>query len=286
MHVQSTVGNDRVMYPGLSAGNVGYSSSGKHYDNVAGGSAILGNPSPESTNMPPKPQLSASAFNSGTVPKATYTSWTQAVSLDKDLDVDYGDGNNTFTLSSWHSKIEKANSFIPMGADRDCFPDVVPEQEPICFGLSAVLASDPNTGAVDFLKACVNWKIDYFMKIKQTFIPPQLRYAERRAYVTQGRSGPIVLPFRANYSHEIPSRGLEIAQTLVGGWTDGVTAKTVKANISDLNPLQRDLIVDGRVIRTIRTADVYHPQDNLSYPNSIQSVMTKTPATLGIQKLV
>ena len=286
MHVQSTVGNDRVMYPALSSGNVGYSAAGTHYDNVAGGSAILGNPLPDSTNMPPKPQLSASAFNSSSTPKATYTSWTQAVSLDKDLDADYGDAGNTFTLSSWHAKIEKGNSFIPMGADRDCFPDVVPEQEPICFGLSAVIASDPNTGAVDFLKACVNWKIDYFMKIKQTFIPPQLRYAERRAYVTASRSGPTVLPYRSNYSHEIPSRGLEVSQSIVGAWTDGTTAKTVKADISDMNPLHRDLIVDGRVIRTIRTADVYHPEDSLSYPNSNQSVMTKTPATLGLQKLV
>nr|WQF02879.1 MAG: structural protein [Bee densovirus 8] len=286
-HLRQDSAHNSVGYSALKAGAVGISTNGVHNDQVCGGSVVLGNPTNAlAPSMVNRPQLYAQAYNSTSTPKSTYTNWTQVATLDKDTDADYGDGANTYTLSSWHAKIEKANSFIPMGADRDCFPDVVPEQEPICFGLNPVIASDPNTGAVDYLKATVNWKIEYYMKIKQTYIPPQLRFVERRAFNTASRTGPTILPYKANYSREIPSRGLEISQSLKGTWTDGVTVKNVAADISDLNPMQRDLTIDGKLLRSIRTADVYHPEDYLSYPNSVQSLITKTPATLGLQKLV
>jgi len=221
---------------------------------------------------------------SAMTPKATYTQWTQVATLDKDTDVDYGESTNFFGLSNWHSKIEKGNSFIPMGADRDCFPSTIPEQDPFCFGLKAVMANDPNNaGSVDYLKACVNWKVDYYMKIKQTYIAPQLRFAERRA--TNNKRGPATLPAKANYSLDIPARGLEISNRVTGTYTDTIsgvaTVKTVTADVSDLNPLQRDLTMNGKVFASIRTANVFHPHDYTAYPDSVQVNMTNTPDVLG-----
>ena len=288
VHMRESATINSVGYPKFKVGDVGISAVGVHNDQICGGQVVLGNTdNPMAPVMTKKPQLYAAAYKSTAQPKSVYTEWSQIASLDKDTDADYGDGAaNFFSLTSWHAKIEKANSFIPMGPDRDCFPEVVPEQEPICFGLQAVVASDPNTGTSDFLKACVNWKIEYYMKVKQTFIPPELRFVERRAFVTSSRIGPTVLPQKANYSREIPARGLEISQRMIGSWKDGTDVKQLIADVSDLNPLQRDLTIDGKVLRTIRTASVYHPEDTSSYPNSTQNTMTKTPATLGMQQLV
>jgi len=233
-----------------------------------------------------KSQVGLQAFQSTSDPQSKYTDWSQSLSLDKDIGVNYGD-TDTFYLQQWHSKIEKGNSFIPMGADRDNFPRVVEEQPQFAFGIKPVIATDPNNGGVvDYLKAQVNWEIYYEMKIKQTYIKSELRFVEKRSYkaANDARLGPFVLPDNPDYSHEIRPYGLQVSVKGVGNYTDGLVAKQTSFNISEQNPLERDLTFNNRVFQTIRTAPAYHPLDIETFPNSVQSKMCNTPMVLSETK--
>ena len=217
----------------------------------------------------------------------TFTEWTQELTLDKDLNQNYGD-SSTYYLQQWHSKIEKGNSFIPMGADRDNFPRVVEEQPKFSFGLKPVIATDPNTaGQVDYLKAQVNWKIEYKMKIKQTYVEPQLRFVEKRSLIktTDTRLGPFTLPDVPNYSNQISPYGLQVSVSATGKFKKAGVDKTVSFDISEQNHLERDLTYNNRVFQSIRTAPVYDPNDVNVFPNSVQSGMTNTPMVLNENKL-
>ena len=234
-----------------------------------------------------KPQIGLTAFQSTSATQATYTNWVQTLTLDKDLDVNYGD-TGTYYLQQWHSNIEKANSFIKMKADRDNFPQVVPEQPTFAFGIKPVIATDPNVGNVDYLKAHCNWYITYKMNIKQTYVPPELRFVEKRSYkaANDTRIGPFVLPDVTDYSHHIRPYGLQVSVNGVGNYKDGNTDKTVKFDISEQNPMERDLHFNGRVFQSIRTAPCYHPEDNVVFPNSVQTGMCNTPMVLSETKIV
>jgi hypothetical protein len=234
-----------------------------------------------------KPQIGKTAFQSTSTVQSTYTNWTQSLTLDKDYGVNYGD-SGTFYLQQWHSNIEKANSFIKMKADRDNFPQVVPEQPVFAFGVKPVIATDPNVGDVDFLKAHCNWKISYKMNIKQTYVPPELRFVEKRSYkaANDTRPGPYVLPDVSDYSSHVRPAGLQISIAAEGTYKDGTTTKTVKFDTSEQNPLERDLLYNGRVFQSIRTAPVYHPQDSVVFPSSVQTDMCNTPMVLNETKIV
>lgn len=290
VHVASSKDDRRLMYPKLTTGGSTFTQVSDHIDIVCAGQQALGcnSTSVQNSFLPlsgKQPQQFMEAYSSTSDPKSKYSSWVQSATLDKDTDLDYGDGSNTYTLSSWHSKIEKGNSFLPFEADRDCFPDPIPEQPRFVFGVKPVIASDPNNGNTDFLKTTVNWKIDYYMKIKQTYVKPQLRFVERRA-TNSGKTGPQVLPLKAEYSLGIPKRGMEISVIATGKYTDGSTEKTVTFDASDLNPMQRELTIDGKLIRTIRTAPLLHPEDTVTFDGSTMGQLTSTPAVLGLQKLV
>lgn len=251
---------------------------------IPSGSVLIGNKTPVSGDpVSGKPQVGLQAFQSTSEPQVTYTDWSQSLDLDKDIGVNYGD-TDTFYLQQWHSKIEKGNSFIPMGADRDNFPRVVEEQPTFCFGIKPVIATDPNNaGSVDYLKAQVNWQIYYEMKIKQTYIQPELRFVEKRSVKNAGdtRLGPFVLPDKTDYSHDIRPYGLQVGVRAIGNYTDNNTAKTCAFNISEQNPLERDLTFNNRVFQTIKTAPVYHPQDFETFPASVQTKMCNTPMVLS-----
>lgn len=219
----------------------------------------------------------------GEGPLNHYTNWAQLSELAHDLDVDHdGDTYKNQSLQTWHAMIEKGNSFLPMGADRDNFPSVIPEQPKFAFGLKPVIATDPNSGAIDFLKAQVNWKIEYFMKIKQTYVKPDLRWTERRTSPSNAfKLGLNVLPKHADYTIGVRDYGLILKNKMQGKF-DG--DEQILASISDLNPLQRQYTVDGKLMQTIRTANVYHPDDFRAYPDSLQSDLTWTPDVIFNQK--
>lgn len=77
-----------------------------------------------------------------------------------------------YNLAMYHANIERIHSFLPYGPDSDQMPRAQPVQPSITIGMNPILASDPNTSATQFLKASVNWLVEYKMVIRQTYVHP------------------------------------------------------------------------------------------------------------------
>lgn len=112
-------------------------------------------------------------------------------------------------FSQYHRKIDVSDSFIPMGADRDCFPGPKEAQEPIIIGVKPVVQLDPTSSNNSYLKCFVEWKIDYFMEIKSEYVEPTTVWTEANK-----ANAARTVPLFADYSPNIPSRGVNIVRTV------------------------------------------------------------------------
>lgn len=95
----------------------------------------------------------------------------QLVTQDQ-ISINDGYTGNGYNLAMYHANIERIHSFLPYGPDSDQMPRAQPVQPSITIGLNPILASDPNTSATQFLKASVNWLVEYKMVIRQTYVAP------------------------------------------------------------------------------------------------------------------
>lgn len=212
-----------------------------------------------------------------------YKDGASSATFDYDLDTDYGTAYEHFSIQAYNSCIEKGNSFIPLGPDSDNFPAVIPEQPRFAFGMKPILANDPNESRAAFLKAMVTWKIDYFMKIKQTYIKPDLRFVERRGIASAGGNpgGPKRLPLKADYTSGPREYGMQVSRnTYMANDTN-----TFWADLSDTHPLERSIRFNNKCLETIKTGEPPFPTDANAFPNGLQSSITNTPHNLYSQRI-
>lgn len=189
---------------------------------------------------------------------------------DYDLPVTVSQGSQQASLSTYNSKIERANAFIPAGADTDVFPKPCQVQEPICIGMKPVLASDPNTGNVAFLKGSITWLIEYKMVLKQTYIAPDLR-----------RTEPIANK-KADYSFGVREHGYQLLNNVTQLFKKTGAADVLKSNsYYVLNPMEEDTFVNGSLVKTVRTARPADPMDGVVYNGSLQKNMTALDMNLN-----
>lgn len=180
-----------------------------------------------------------------------------------------------YGLQSYHAKIEKGNSFIPIGPDSDTSPKVCPNQKTIIIGCKPVLASDPNSDNRTFMKAHVSWKIEYKMVIKQTYVPPQLRYTESSA-ATRGDNGLSKLPRKANYDIRWQPYGAQCIGK--AAMVDSQTPpQSWQQQYSILNPSDETFQVGGYPVKTVRTFLPACPDDSVVFENNRQVDMTRVP---------
>lgn len=110
-------------------------------------------------------------------------------------------------FENYHRKIDVGDSFLPMGADRDCFPGPKTAQEPIIIGVKPIRQLDPAAASNSYLKCMVEWKIDYFMEITREHVDPTILWTEANEADTNR-----TIPLYADYTPNIPSRGLNIVK--------------------------------------------------------------------------
>lgn len=103
---------------------------------------------------------------------------TNQIVTNDQISVDDGYTGLGYNLAMYHANIERIHSFLPYGPDSDQMPRAQPVQPSITIGMNPILASDPNTSSTVFLKASVNWLVEYKMVIRQTYVTPYTPWIE------------------------------------------------------------------------------------------------------------
>lgn len=197
-------------------------------------------------------------------------------------DRDVGTGANlkhyhykeSLSLQSYHSKIERADSFLPVGSpDNDTYPKAAPVPPSLIIGMEAIQQKDFRTNQTKWMAAATTWGISFKMCIECTYKYPDPMFTEpnfKTPYIEYNTEGPEqeILRFvvrKAVYAENSSTQELDVTY-----------------QIQDMQPPElMDFSFNGHVPKTQKTGMSIIPGDPKFYYISAQSAMTDVPTVLN-----